>query len=593
MAKKVFIIGIVALIAAFYSCSTHKLTSNQVRDRPTSHQVENHQGKTDHNKITVKNAPIISEELHDRRDEYIQTNSAGQTAKKLDFSSMSSRRTLQKCSPSISYIQAEIQPYRYVPEPEYNTEEYAHLQEDGFKDVIHDPLSTFSIDVDVASYSNIRRFLTSSQLPPHGAVRIEEMINYFSYDYPQPEGKHPFSITTDRGHCPWNEKNQLVHIGIQGKNIPFDQCPPSNLVFLLDVSGSMSSVNKLPLLKSALKLLVKNLRSSDRVAIVVYAGSAGLVLPSTAGNERHKILSALDRLQSGGSTASAQGIRLAYSIAKQEFLREGNNRVILATDGDFNIGVSSESDLVSLIEQKRNDGIFLTVLGFGTGNYKDNKMEKLANKGNGNYAYIDNLLEAKKVLVNEMGGTLFTIAKDVKIQVEFNPAVVQSYRLIGYENRRLNKEDFNDDTKDAGELGAGHTVTALYEIVPVNSESDQKLSVDPLKYQKTKAVNQNSGEILTVKFRYKKPDQDNSILITRTLENNKDIKPSKNLQFSAAVASFGMLLRGSRYMHDFSYEEAISLAKKSRGEDTNGYRSECIRMMELAQMLSTSQVRLD
>ncbi len=470
---------------------------------------------------------------------------------------------------------------------DFNTEQYSHISENGFKKVTDDPLSTFSIDVDAASYSNVRRFLNSSTLPPADAVRIEEMINYFSYDYPQPTDKHPFSITTETGSCPWNPEHQLVHIGLQGKKIVAEALPPSNLVFLLDVSGSMNSPAKLPLLKSALKLLVNQLREEDRVAITVYAGSAGLVLPSTPGNENQTIISALDRLQAGGSTAGGAGIQLAYAAAADHFIKNGNNRVILATDGDFNVGASSDGELVRMIEEKRNAGIFLTVLGFGTGNYKDSKMEQLADKGNGNYAYIDNLLEAKKVLVTEMGGTLLTIAKDVKLQIEFNPQQVAAYRLVGYENRVLTNQDFNDDTKDAGELGSGHTVTALYEIIPATVKSDLP-SVDPLKYQvqKPKTDRLFKDELLTVKFRYKKPAEDTSRLIQKIVKASASETISDNFRFSAAVAGFGMLLRCSQYRGDLTYDQVIRLARSSRGSDRNGYRSESVNLMEKAQLLS-------
>ncbi|MDP5016876.1 MAG: VWA domain-containing protein, partial [Dolichospermum sp.] len=357
-------------------------------------------------------------------------------------------------------------------------------------------------------YSNMRRFITQGQLPPKDAVRIEELINYFTYNYPQPTGNKPFSVTTEVTAAPWNPQHKLVQVGLQGKRLESETLPPSNLVFLIDVSGSMGEADKLPLVQQSLKLLVNKLRPEDRVSLVVYAGNAGVVLPATPGNQKTKILAAIDRLQAGGSTAGGQGIELAYKIAKQNFLKSGNNRVILATDGDFNVGVSSDAELTRLIEQKRDQGIFLTVLGFGTGNYKDGKMEQLADKGNGNYAYIDTLLEAKKVLVNDIRGTLFTIAKDVKIQVEFNPAKVQAYRLIGYENRLLQNQDFNDDKKDAGEIGSGHSVTALYEIIPTGTKSDVKLpEVDPLRYQRSgvTATDTADNEIMLVKLRYKSP----------------------------------------------------------------------------------------
>ena len=469
-----------------------------------------------------------------------------------------------------------------------NTEEYAGISENGFHDPLKDPLSTFSIDVDAASYSNIRRFIHLGQRPPKDAVRVEEMINYFDYDYAQPKGEDPFSITTEISSAPWNPQHKLVHIGLQGKNIAKDNLPPSNLVFLIDVSGSMSDENKLPLLKASFKLLVEQLREQDRVAIVVYAGAAGLVLPSTSGSDKNKIIEALENLQAGGSTAGGAGIRLAYEIAKENFKKGGNNRVILATDGDFNVGESSNDAMEKLIESKRNDGIFLTTLGFGMGNYKDSKMEILADKGNGNYMYIDSILEAQKALVNEFGGTLFTIAKDVKLQIEFNPAKVKSYRLIGYENRMLKSEDFNNDKKDAGELGSGHSVTALYEVIPVGVESNFEL-VDALKYQSVKkqetvqvTKSDLSNEILTVKFRYKKPDGDVSKLIVHPLvdEHVSLEKTSENFRWSAAVAGFGMILRESEYVKNFSAAEAIKLAQSAKGKDVEGYRIEFINLMK-------------
>lgn len=471
----------------------------------------------------------------------------------------------------------------------HNTEEYATIHENGFKKVLDNALSTFSIDVDAASYSNMRRFINNGQLPPKDAVRIEEMINYFNYDYENPTGKDPFSINTEVARAPWNENHLIAQIGLQGKKIELENLPASNIVFLLDVSGSMSAPNKLPLLKSAFKLLVNELRSQDKVSIVVYAGAAGVVLEPTDGNDKKKIMEALDRLQAGGSTAGGAGINLAYKLAKEQFVEGGNNRVVLATDGDFNVGASSNASMERLIEEKREDGIFLTVLGFGMGNYKDSKMEILADKGNGNYAYIDTMKEAKKVLVNEFGGTMFTIAKDVKIQVEVNPAVVQAYRLIGYENRLLNDEDFNDDKKDAGELGSGHTVTALYEIIPVGVESDFVKDIDPLKYQsKDQKVTGSTDELLTVKFRYKEPDGTKSKLITQVVENEIQ-KSSDNLDWSMAVAGFGMLLRDSEYKNDLSYDDVISLTKSSKGKDAFGYRAEFIELVDLASRMNKRQ----
>ncbi len=487
--------------------------------------------------------------------------------------------------------QISYQPYRAQKdelEEKFNTEEYAGISENIFHDAVNSPLSTFSIDVDVASYSNMRRFIQNGQRPPQDAVRIEEMVNYFHYDYPQPK-EDPFSINTEISLAPWNEKHKLVLIGLQGKRIPTDKLPPSNLVFLIDVSGSMSDANKLPLLKSSFKLLVQQLREQDHVAIVVYAGAAGLVLPSTSGADKRKIIDALDNLEAGGSTAGGAGIRLAYQIAKENFDKEGNNRVILATDGDFNIGESSNGAMERLIEDKRQDGVFLTVMGFGMGNYKDSKMETLADKGNGNYLYIDSILEAQKALVNEFGGTLFTIAKDVKLQIEFNPAKVQAYRLIGYENRMLKSEDFNNDKKDAGELGSGHTVTALYEIIPAGVES-KFFKVDELKYQTSKLDSKASktNELMTVKFRYKKPDGNVSKLIAHTvIDNNISIeRTSDNFRWAASVASFGMLLRHSEFLNGFSDDGVLRLAQSAKGDDKDGYRVEFISLVKADRLVA-------
>jgi Ca-activated chloride channel family protein len=467
----------------------------------------------------------------------------------------------------------------------FNTEGYASVNENGYKSVKNNPLSTFSIDVDNASYSNVRRFINGGQLPPADAVRIEEMINYFKYDYPEPNGQHPFSVFTEMSACPWNRNHHLLLVGLKGKSINKSSLPPSNLVFLIDVSGSMNVSNKLPLLKSAFGLLVNELREQDRVAIVVYAGAAGLVLESTPGNKKEAIRAAIDNLEAGGSTAGGAGLKLAYSEAQKNFIKGGNNRIILATDGDFNVGESSNGGMERLIEEKRESGVFMTVLGFGMGNVKDDKMEIIADKGNGNYSYIDNLQEARKVLVREFGGTLFTIAKDVKFQVEFNPAKIKSYRLIGYENRLLNDEDFNDDTKDAGDMGSGHNVTALYELVP--TDSDERIpSIDPLKYQTSKQrVNEDndySAEYLTIKLRYKKPDGNTSMLLDRPVRGYlSDIEnASDNLRFAAAVSEFGMILRDSEFKGTSTLDAAARLARSARGEDEDGYRAELIRMID-------------
>lgn len=468
-----------------------------------------------------------------------------------------------------------------------NNESYSTIQENDFRDVSKNPLSTFSVDVDGASYSNIRRHINNGSLPPVDAVRIEEMINYFNYDYPEPKDNSPFSITTELSSCPWNENNLLLHIGLQGKKIAMDNLPPSNIVFLIDVSGSMSDYNKLPLLKSSLKLLLENLRPKDRVAIVVYAGSSGLVLPSTSCGEKKIITDALESLNGGGLTAGGEGLKLAYKVANENYMKDGNNRVILATDGDFNVGQSSNAEMEHLIEKEREKGIAISVLGFGMGNYKDDKMEIIADKGNGNYAYIDNLLEARKVLVSEFGGTLYTIAKDVKFQLEFNPAQVSEYRLVGYENRLLNEEDFENDEKDAGEIGSGHTVTALYEIVPANNQRNPKKE---LKYQSPKLTNKalQSNDLITLKLRYKDPGKRKSKLIEQPVKNIPLVfdTTSDDFRFSASIAEFGMLLRNSKYLGSTTWDSAYTLAKNSKGNDEEGYRGEMIRLLESAELLS-------
>ena len=476
--------------------------------------------------------------------------------------------------------------------PVFNTEEYAYISENIFHKPVDKPLSTFSIDVDAASYSNVRRFLKQGQLPPKDAVRIEEFVNYFNYEYQEPNNEHPFTINTELSEAPWNQDHLLMHIGLQGRKIPMEHLPPSNLVFLIDVSGSMNSPNKLGLLKSAFKLLSNQLRPQDQVAMVVYAGAAGVVLPSTSGDQKQMLFGALNKLQAGGSTAGGEGIQLAYKIAREHFIDGGNNRIILATDGDFNVGPSSNAEMERLIERERENGVFLTVLGFGMGNYKDSKMEVLADKGNGNYAYIDDIMEAKKVLVNEFGGTLFTIAKDVKLQIEFNPAQVKAYRLIGYENRQLQAEDFNNDRKDAGELGSGHTVTALYEIIPVSKEGADQYTqdVDPLKYQQNQVVDKNvlSKELLTVKFRYKQPTGSSSKLLSRVVNSNavRFSRSSDNFRWSAAVAAFGMLLRDSEFKGNASYAGVIELAQQAKGADKHGYRREFIELVRSVELLA-------
>jgi len=474
---------------------------------------------------------------------------------------------------------------------EFNREGYRVIVENEFADVTAHPLSTFAIDVDAASYSNVRRFLRDGTLPPRDAVRVEELVNYFDYDYPDPTGADPFSITTEISAAPWNPAHRLVHVGIQGRRMNTRDLPASNLVFLIDVSGSMDYPNKLPLVKQAFRLLVDQLRPQDRVGIVVYAGAAGVVLEPTPGDQKETILEAIQSLRPGGSTAGAQGIRRAYQLARQAFIPGGNNRVVLATDGDFNVGVSSDAELVRLIEQERQSGVFLTVLGFGTGNYQDAKMEQLADAGNGNFAYIDQLQEARKVLVREMGGTLFTIAKDVKVQVEFNPARVKAYRLIGYENRLLAAEDFADDARDGGELGAGHSVTALYEIIPADSDEPVR-GTGPLRYQTTQPRTGAGGnELMTVALRYKDPDGDVSRLVQHpVLDRGVALaRTSDDFRFAAAVAEWGLLLRDSRFKANATWPAVAELARGALGDDRGGYRAEFVRLVAQSQHLAETR----
>ncbi len=486
---------------------------------------------------------------------------------------------MRRAEPEIafSFAHRDLAAYR----GDMNTESYARIDENDFRTVDASPLSTFSIDVDRASYANVRRFIQLGERPPVDAVRIEEMINYFPYEWGSVSGEHPFAVAAEVWDAPWRPEHRLVRIALHAESINTEDLPASNLVFLLDVSGSMNSPDKLPLLKSAFSLLVDQLRPHDRVAIVVYAGAAGLILPSTPGDQKAEILAALEEMRAGGSTAGGAGIKLAYEVARKHHLEGGNNRVILATDGDFNVGASSDAEMVRLIERERESGTFLTVLGFGTGNLKDSKMEQIADHGNGNFHYVDGLLEARKVLVEEMGGTLLTLAKDVKLQVEFNPAQAAGYRLIGYENRLLADEDFNDDTKDAGELGAGHTVTALYEVVPAGVDVPGR-EVDDLRYQPRPddpPLSDFGDELLFVKVRYKDPDATRSKLLAHPV-SNRVRSPSTDFRFATAVAGFGMLLRASEHAGDLTLDDVVALADKSRGADTRGYRGEFIRLVE-------------
>ena len=476
---------------------------------------------------------------------------------------------------------------------EFNTEAYDEVVENEFLDVLANPQSTFSVDVDTASYSNVRRLLNDGRRPPRGAVRIEELVNYFSYEYTQPDGDHPFSVQTDIAACPWNAKHQLVRIALAGKKIEHDRRPPCNLVFLLDVSGSMNSPQKLPLVKSAMQMLVSQLNGDDRVAIVVYAGGSGLVLPSTSAGRGDEIMSAIDQLEAGGSTNAGEGIELAYKIAQQNLIDNGSNRVILCTDGDFNVGVTNQSDLVDLIKDKAKNGVFLSVFGFGSGNLKDSTMERLADNGNGNYGYIDNLLEARKSLVEQIGATLITIAKDVKIQIDFNPKQIVAYRLIGYENRLLANEDFEDDAKDAGEIGAGHTVTSFYEVVPVGVDSPARTSRPSKFVENVPSQTGNPNTLLTVSLRYKRPDGNTSTEFTQELSNsvaNDFATSSIDFKFASAVAGFGMLLRDSKFSGDANWDWVIDTAEASRGEDRNGFRAEFVMLAKKARLLATEKI---
>jgi len=467
------------------------------------------------------------------------------------------------------------------------------IVENKFVNTNTEAVSTFAADVDAASYSLCRRAINEGYAPPKNSVRIEELINYFGYDYPQPTDNKPFSITTEVSRCPWKSEHYIAMIGLQGKKIDISKTPPSNVVFLIDVSGSMQDDDKLPLLKESLKMLTNQLREQDKVSIVVYAGAAGVVLPPTSGANKQKIISSLEQLESGGSTNGAEGIELAYKIAKENYFANGNNRVILATDGDFNVGPSSEEELVKLIENKRSEGIFLTVLGFGSGNFQDSKMEQLADKGNGNYAYVDSKNEANKAMVQEFGATLTTIAKDVKIQVAFNPTLVKEYRLIGYENRVLNNEDFDDDKKDAGEIGAGHSVTALYEIIPTNRIVTGDLPrLDDFSKNNISENNFNANEMFKVKFRYKNPNEDKSNLILGPgfLTNDKINQPSTNLQFAASVAEWGLILKGSQYKGRANIEQIIQNATNAlttgfQDADQYGYRKEFIELVRKSKNL--------
>lgn len=508
--------------------------------------------------------------------------SSGNSTSPMDSGAMPYEAAATMAAEGLSYDTEQNLVYQYQEiygEENFNTEEYNYITENGFKSVANEPLSTFSIDVDTAAYSNVRRMINAGNSVPEDAVRIEEMINYFSYDYPEPEEGEPFSVTMEYSDCPWNEDSRLMMIGIKAKDIDFENRPSSNFVFLLDVSGSMQSADKLPLVQKSFSMLAENLTEHDRVSIVTYAGSEAVVLEGEMGNHTSAIVDAIQSLSAGGSTAGAAGINKAYELAERYYIPGGNNRVILATDGDLNVGVSSEGALTRLIKEKKESGVHLSVLGVGTGNLKDNKMKALAVNGDGNYNYLDSVFEAKKVLVDEMGGTLITVAKDVKIQVEFNPAQVSGYRLIGYENRLLNKEDFHDDTVDAGEIGAGHTVTALYEIVPVGSS--QELPESELKYQSAGALVE-SDDLLTVSIRYKAPNGDTSKLLSYPLAASAyRTEPSADLVFASAVAEFGMILRNSENKGSATYDSVTELAESVINKDSDDYRKEFLELVEI------------
>jgi len=531
---------------------------------------------------------VIEEKKQDRHNQTPHTHKTARFKSEAITQSLSMHHSLEKSRINHKNM---MKPRHALPATEpLNRENYHHFDGNPVNRVSEKPISTFSIDVDTGAYANMRRFLNRGSLPRKDAVRVEEFINYFSYDYPQPEGKHPFSMTTEISPTPWNNETLLLHIGVQGKDIDKLNLPPSNLVFLIDVSGSMQSTNKLELLKTSLKLLSKQLRPQDTVSIVVYAGASGVVLPPTTGDQTARIQQALDKLTAGGSTNGAAGIQLAYQMAEQGFVENGINRVILATDGDFNIGTTHFEALIDLIEQKRKSGVSISTLGFGMGNYNDRLMEQIADAGNGNYAYIDTLNEAQKVLVDELSSTLNTIAKDVKIQIEFNPSQVAEYRLVGYENRLLKREDFNNDKIDAGDIGAGHSVTALYEVSLFGSKGNLNV---PLRYdvkdRLAKSIKNN--ELAFLRLRYKQPNGDKSSLIEQPINRqqlkNELAKTSDRFRFSASVAAFGQQLRGANYLQNYSYTDILALARHSRGQDPFGYRGEFVKLVNLAKSLDS------
>lgn len=573
----------ISLLVLTFACrSADKSTHSHSRSADTSYDVESLPTKS------IAAIAATSAGVSKKSKKEISVRGSRQAASHyyVDGQKIAAPKTMAPSPPPVSSFIVEeemsidVARQGLTTETQLNTEGYSKPAENKFISPVLESHSTFSLDVDKASYSNVRRFINNGQLPPPAAVRVEELVNYFDYDYAEPVSKHPIAVKSSSTTCPWNKNHQLLHLSVKAEDIETESLPASNLVFLLDVSGSMSG--RLDLVRESFKLLLDNLRPQDRVAIVTYAGADRIALPSTAASDKQRILKSLDNLSSGGGTAGAKGINSAYKLAEQNFIKGGNNRVILATDGDFNVGVRSAKDLESLIIEKRETGVFLSVLGFGQGNYQDHKMQTLANKGNGNHAYIDNIKEAQKVFVNEFGGTLFTVAKDVKIQIEFNPAYVQSYRLIGYENRMLAKEDFNDDKKDAGEVGAGHTVTAIYEIIPVGSLSEFAAVVTEADWSENRSAKQASknGHLGYIKCRYKQPDADKSVKFDVTMSSEvKDLsKVDQDIQFSIAVAEFGMNVGQSSYLKSNDLSNCIKLAKNNLGTDSYGYRKEFLEM---------------
>ncbi len=570
------------------ACAPNQPSDHQTNNQQTSPPTPDKLSNSDNDLPAINSVDSVEETGKENDKKVFSEYKSKRFESEQSVTGLAAKARTSIAQDAFSYPQS--MPIRQALEP-VNRENYAHFENNPVKRVAESPVSTFSIDVDTGAYSNVRRMLNAGQLPVQDAVRVEEMINYFSYDYPQPDNKRvPFKVITETGPTPWNKNTHLLHIGIKGYDVSRDKLPPANLVFLVDVSGSMQSADKLELLKSSLRLLTKQLRKEDRISLAVYAGASGVVLEPTSGNEKSKIRRALDGLTAGGSTNGAAGIRLAYDLAEESFIEGGINRILLATDGDFNVGTVNFETLKDLIENKRKSGVSLTTLGFGTGNYNDHMMEQLADAGNGNYAYIDTLNEAQKVLVDEMGSTLQTIAKDVKIQVEFNSAVVSEYRLVGYENRTLRREDFNNDKIDAGEIGAGHTVTAIYEITLTGSEGGR---IDGLRYGKdTKPTSNHTNELALLRLRYKAPDSDTSQLLENPIHKssieNKIKATSDRFRFSAAVAGFGQLLRGGDYMEAFGYNEALELARAARGNDPFGYQGEFIKLVNLARSLDST-----